>query len=186
MELRAGAGRGAAAVGGPAALAQASFSVPSDLPASEPSDVAMADLDRDGIGDLVTANRAAGDIEFFPGDGFGLPGPWLVGDEPESIAMADVNGDDDLDLVTANAFSHDASVLLGDGDGGFAAPASIALSGAPFSVAAGDVNGDGKPDLAVARSGSDGPLRAARHRHGRLRSGDEHPHRPRPGGRHDG
>ncbi|MGD1072736.1 MAG: FG-GAP-like repeat-containing protein [Bryobacteraceae bacterium] len=120
----------------------------------DPTSVAAADLNGDGIPDLVTANTAGNNVTILLGDGAGgfttaNGSPFAVGSGPDSIAVADFNGDGVPDLVTANYNDHNLTVLLGDGAGGFTpAPHSpFAVGSNPRSVAVADLNGDGNPDL---------------------------------------
>src|SRR4051794_19121513 len=109
----------------PAASAQVSFAPPSDLFGREPTAVAISDLDRDGAGDVVMANRGSDDVGFFPGDGFGgfgLPGVFNVGDAPRGLAVGDFDGDAKRDLAVSDNDSGDVAVLAGDGTGCFCAP----------------------------------------------------------------
>jgi hypothetical protein len=88
------------------------------------NDVVLADMNKDGILDLVTAGGVAlgkGDGTFraqkpFPGFGF---------DATFHFAVADVNGDGRLDVVLVDSGPiggcfNEFQVLLGDGKGGFA------------------------------------------------------------------
>src|SRR5262249_55586861 len=81
-----------------------------------PLSVAIADVDKDGILDIVTANSLTDDVSVLLGDGrggfgtatsFGLNGA----SNPNGLAIADLNRDGQLDVVTAN-FSDNVSVLL--------------------------------------------------------------------------
>src|SRR5678815_4670509 len=70
-----------------------------------PVAVAVADLNHDGIPDLVTANAFSNDVSVLVGHGdgtFAAPQRVAVGNFPQSVAVADLNGDGIPDLVTAN------------------------------------------------------------------------------------
>lgn len=123
-----------------------------------PQSVAIADLDRDGSPDLVTANYNASTVSILLGNGAGAYGPkadFGTGDRPRCVAIGDLNRDGIPDLVTANYIASTVSVLLGNGDGTFGAKADYAAGAGPYSVAIGDLNGDGKPDLVTANSAED-------------------------------
>ncbi|MDB5300321.1 MAG: Na-Ca exchanger/integrin-beta4, partial [Phycisphaerales bacterium] len=64
-------------------------------------------------------------------------------------------GNANADLFIANQ-NNSVSVLLGNGNGTFASPTTIAVSGTPLPLATGDFNGDGKLDIiaGTATSGS--------------------------------
>ncbi|WP_251955889.1 DUF4347 domain-containing protein [Nostoc commune] len=125
-----------------------------------PYSVAVADFNKDGNTDLVTANNTSSNISVLFGDGkatggfgpainFALPSG---SSSPVSIAMGDFNKDGKSDIVTANNASQNVSVLLGDGNGGFAVAKNFRVPSRPTSVTVGDFNGDGKSDLAVTSS----------------------------------
>ena len=133
--------------------------------------IAVADVNSDGMPDLLVANQCAsssscanggsvgvllgnGDGTFQPQVSYNSGGYWA-----HSIAMADVNGDGHPDLLVANQCASSSScanggsvgVLLGNGDGTFQPPVSYSSSGEyAYSIAVADVNGDGHPDLLVA------------------------------------
>jgi hypothetical protein len=123
-----------------------------------PSSVAVADLNRDGFPDLVTANGGSNDVSVLLGNGDGTFQPqqrFAAGDYPISVAVADVNGDGFPDLVTANFISNDVSVLLGNGDGTFQPQQRFAAGNYPISVAVADLNRDGFLDIVTANQSND-------------------------------
>jgi len=132
--------------------------------------IAVADLNGDGVPDLVVSNRCApsacgesGPVSVLLGNGDGTfqgavdYSPGGSGQSPTaSVAIADVNGDGKPDIAVVNscwAVSNDCgtvSILLGNGDGTFQTPASYSTGASgPTSVTLADVNGDGNPDLMV-------------------------------------
>ncbi len=144
------------------------FQQPVTFPAgAQPQAVRVADVNGDGLPDLVVANRGPG------GDGTGTPGvsvvlqdathpgsflapvtystPWGAID----VAVGDLNGDGKPDLVVASLGpgpTGAVSVLLQNGSspGTFGTANSYPGFGQPLSVAIADLNGDGHPDIAVA------------------------------------
>ena len=144
-----------------------------------PNAVAVADVNRDGIPDLVVANWCTdstcvassvgvllgkGDGTFQPAVPYGSGGLYT-----DSVAVADVNGDGNADIVVGTcgfpqvikcvASGGKAGVLLGNGDGTFQPAVTYTLGGSgATSVAVADVNGDGKPDLLVATGSAVGVL----------------------------
>lgn len=132
--------------------------------------LATADLNHDGMSDLVAANMckplndcSAGNLAVMlarPDGSFAEAVTYdLDGLEPFEVTLGDFNGDGKLDAAVINfcggqlECSHGViDVLLGNGDGSFQ-PVVTYPSGGNFarSLVAGDFNGDGKLDLAVAQ-----------------------------------
>ena len=134
---------------------------------AQPEAVRIADVNGDGLPDLIVANHGPGT------SGTGTPGvsvllqssatagtflapvtyptPW----GPVDVAVGDLNGDGKPDLVVASLGPGPTgaiSVLLQSttAAGTFGTATSYAGYGEPLSVAIADLNGDGHPDIAVA------------------------------------
>jgi hypothetical protein len=138
---------------------------------NEPSSVTVADVNGDGLSDLIVAHNGAADnvavllntttpgatIPSFasqktfatgtsPGSGSIVPG---------SVTTLDVNGDGRPDLIVADFGDNTLSVLLNTTAPGAATPSFatqqvFATGFFPTSVTAADLNGDGRPDLIVS------------------------------------
>jgi len=127
-------------------------------PGSAPSSVAAADMNADGISDVIVALSGKDQVQVFLNDGLGnLTGqpPIAVGSQPEGVAAKDLNGDGKPDIVTANYAGSSLSVLLSLPTGGFL-PAIALMSAAPgtdppnpVSVVISDLNQDGWNDIAA-------------------------------------
>ena len=113
-----------------------------------PFAVGIADVNLDGILDILVANQQDDTISVLVGNGDGSFQPQAIfaaGDSPEGIVVADFNGDGFPDLATA---SSPVAVLVGNGDGTFQPP-TFPTTEVAYSVAAGDFNHYGKTDLAL-------------------------------------
>ena len=122
---------------------------------TEPTSVAIADLNGDGRPDLIISNFHSNTVSVLLGRGDGTfksAVDYAAGSGPISVGVGDFNGDHKLDLVVVNETSNDASVLLGNGDGTFQTQVvyPTGVGGNPLSVAVGDFNRDHILDLAVA------------------------------------
>ena len=114
--------------------------------------VAIVDINRDGIPDLVVAaSRLMTWIGL--GDGRFVVGPDISG-TGGTFRVADFNRDDSPDIVTTNG-----RTFLGNGDGTFRAGMTLTQTS---SFAAGDVNGDGCADVIVVADGDFLSIRPAR------------------------
>jgi hypothetical protein len=128
----------------------------------------VADLNGDGVPDVVMSNLDGVTVLLGNGDGtFGPPHTYAIDASVFYVTVADVNNDGKPDLITANYFTANSgsgdtvSVLLNNGDGTFRPAQSFVVGPEPDSVAVADLNGDGIPDLVVGTFSS-GYLRAGR------------------------
>jgi hypothetical protein len=123
---------------------------------ADPRAVAIADIDLDGLPDIVSANQGSNTVTVFLGTG----GTWGPAPDitithaslqaPLSLALADVDDDGDLDVVVASAATATLSICEQVALGSFAAAPRPIGGGAlvsPELVWSADVDGDGDPDL---------------------------------------
>ena len=87
--------------------------------------LSSADMDEDGIIDLIVGGRTSQEIIVQRGNG---DGTFSLVDEQDisasvwMLVIGDVNGDGHEDVITANSFSNNGSVLMGDGTGHVGVP----------------------------------------------------------------
>ncbi len=120
---------------------------------SAASNVAIADLNHDGIPDLAVATVApeAG-LNIFLGVGHGKfkPGSFYGDFNPIQLAIADFNLDGNLDVIGANNTGA-ADVFYGNGDGTFLSAFSIGTKyKCGYSVTTDDFDHDGAADVAFS------------------------------------
>jgi Bacterial Ig-like domain (group 3)/FG-GAP-like repeat len=139
-----------------------------------PGSIAIADVNGDGLPDVVVGNACVtgeqncggggagdGNVGVLFGNGDGTLQPVVVydagGRNPSAIAIADINRDGTLDLIVANNDPHNPDgrlgILLGNGDGTFKPVTKYNPGGCNYQtlgVAVADLNGDGNPDVVVA------------------------------------
>ncbi len=129
------------------------------------SQVISADLDGDGLADLVTANAQSDNLLVLLQDSRGrfdrrtnilsLAGGL---DGPRTVAAGDLDGDGRLDLITAGGFSDDLLWFRQEGQGVFS-PAELIDTGGlledPLQLFAEDINQDGMLDLVATGNESD-------------------------------
>ncbi|MFT5324046.1 MAG: hypothetical protein ACI8P0_001906, partial [Planctomycetaceae bacterium] len=120
-----------------------------------PKDIAIADLDSDGILDLAVVNSGSSSVSILSGLGSGRFESPLNVDVPaesDEIETGDFNGDGLPDLAIAGRSSDSVLLLINDGNGSFIqqqTPEFSSTAGAEvLSVA--DINVDGLPDILVA------------------------------------
>ncbi len=129
---------------------------------SSPRSVTAADVNGDGLPDLIVANLSDNMVSVLlnttaPGattPSFAIQQTFATGTQPFMVTAADINGDGRPDLIVGYLSGNTVSVLLNTTTPGAATPSfatqqTVAVGSKPLAVTAADVNGDGKPDLIV-------------------------------------
>jgi hypothetical protein len=126
------------------------------LAADGPQNIAMGDLNGDGIADLIVNDGNTSNISLLLGNRNGSFQPLKLinagGANPFDAVIADFNGDGKNDVAVTTASG--VSILLGDGKGNLGAPTVFAAGTNPGHIVLADFNGDHKLDLAVTNIGS--------------------------------
>jgi hypothetical protein len=129
-----------------------------------PTAVAIADMNGDGVPDLIVANYtsdcAPGTVSVLLGVGdgtFGQASTFAVGDGAEGVAIGDFNNDGNLDVAISNSNDNTVGILLGKGDGTFQDEVTWAVGNQPIGIVVADLNHDQNADIVVADN-SDGTV----------------------------
>lgn len=122
--------------------------------------VQVADLDRDGNGDVLAVDRGAGDVVALMGLGEGLfaaPRTVIEGESARAVEIADFNYDTHQDVVVMNSANGEAVVYFGDGTGALAQGGrySVGDGAGVLVVDSGDLDRDGVLDLVAGNSSDD-------------------------------
>jgi len=132
---------------------------------SEPIGLTLADLNHDGLGDLVVANSSGGiegygSISVLKGLGGGIfeaqpeiALPASCGTLfciPVAVAVGELNGDAQPDLVVANEEGDTVTLFFGNGDLTFPTTSSLDVGSFPKGVAVADFDRDGNADIATS------------------------------------
>jgi hypothetical protein len=113
------------------------------------ADLESADLNNDGIADLISFNAALyvsfgnADGTFAPPVTVAIPDGGFIGD----ITLSDLNGDGFPDVVFADGSNDRVEVLFGDGLGGFVSDAKYDLGVSPSRAVLAHVNNDAHLDI---------------------------------------
>lgn len=118
----------------------------------DPCAVTIADLDLDGIADLIVANNFSYRIAVLWGGGGGVfaePEFLSTGQSPQEIEAKDLNADGFPDLIVADFTTSDVSLRINRGKRRFDSEQRFSVGSHPRGVDVADFDGDGVPDIAT-------------------------------------
>lgn len=118
---------------------------------------AVADINRDGLADIVTVDEFKGVNLYFGQKDQTFSAGISIADAkvvPYALTLADLNKDGKVDIIVGHVEAP-STVYFNNGTGRSFTPVSFGdLHGTVYGFAVGDFNEDGKLDIATARSGA--------------------------------
>ncbi len=114
--------------------------------------IAVADVNHDGVPDLIFGGTSPLTIEFGNGNGSFRDGLTVDLRNVVAIAAGDFNEDGWTDLVVAQVNPATVSILVSDHTGGFTVTDVTSLQGEAVGMALGDFDGDHHLDVVVAHA----------------------------------
>ena len=135
------------------------------LPKSNPTSIAVADVNHDNQIDIIVSNNGTGTIGIFLGHGngtFQAQKTYSVGDNshPQYLTVGDLNRDNALDIIVVDSQNDRVHVLPGNGNGSFASITtydSVSRSH-PVGVVVADFDNNNQSDVAVVNYGTNSIL----------------------------
>ncbi|CAF1321342.1 unnamed protein product [Rotaria sordida] len=126
---------------------------------TDPSSIAICDIDNDGRLDFIVSNSNKNNIGIMLRDKSEPLGKQTMfstdnGSSPYAVVVSHFNDDDHLDIAVANSKTNNIGIFLGYGNGSFANQEiySTGIYSSPKFIAVGDLNNDKQMDIIVANS----------------------------------
>lgn len=118
----------------------------------------LADLNNDGLLDVVAVGSSLRSLSVYLGTGGGSFAPrqyYLLDRSIAGMAVGDVDADGSIDIVLVSIVDSVATLLYNDGTGGFTEINELPIGAGAGDVEIGDLNNNGVPDIVVTyQSGS--------------------------------
>ena len=120
--------------------------------------LAAADMNDDGLLDLVIGARSSATIVVSSGNGdgtFSFASSQSAGGAVWELAVGDLDGNGTEDVATANSSSNNGAILLGNGDGTLGPRTTYNTDPFPLAAEIGDLDGDGDLDWVTSSFSGD-------------------------------
>ena len=128
---------------------------------SEPSAIAVGDVDGDGVQDMAVANFGGSTVSVYASRKGGARTDYPTGTGPVSVVIADLNGDGAPELLVGEEGTSSVRVFVNPGNGAFGASTTyptVGPGGNPMRIAVADFNEDGHPDVVTANGWTGSPV----------------------------